>query len=344
MSQGSKEYVDGMLVDWGAAFFNQGSVDAGSVGEGAKGLLPTKSRRKASGGTLTKGQAAEAVRGKLRAVANRSPEVMIKFVAGAPRGMRQIKRALDYISRKGEIALEEQDGLITQGKDELSRLKDDWQNAGAFIDEDEGKLVQAYHLVLSMPVGTDELGVKRAVRDFAAKELDGHLYVMAQHTFETDPDPQPSKHPHVHLVVKVRSDEGKRLNPRKDDLQRWRETYAQALRDHGIDAAATRRMQRLKLQRGQKQAVRQIRDSGRKLERIGKGTAGPERVERAKALEKKAIEAYRQLCTALGNADDVEDRRLALSVLKRLAEDRGVVVPTQKVERHVKRDREGPQR
>ena len=59
--------------------------------------------------------------------------------------------------------------------------------------------------------------MKRAVRDFAAKELDGHLYVMAQHTFETDPDPQPSKHPHVHLVVKVRSDEGKRLNPRKDD-------------------------------------------------------------------------------------------------------------------------------
>ena len=258
--------------------------------------------------------------------------------------MRQIRRALDYISRKGEIPLEEQDGLVTGGKEELSRLKDDWQNAGAFIDEDEGKLIQAYHLVLSMPEGTDELGVKRAVRDFAAKELDGHLYVMAQHTFETDPDPQPSKHPHVHLVVKVRSDEGKRLNPRKDDLQRWRETYAQALRDHGIDAAATRRMQRLKLQRGQKQAVRQIRDSGRKLERIGKGTAGPERVERAKALEKKAIEAYRQLCTALGNADDVEDRRLALSVLKRLAEDRGVVVPTQKVERHVKRDREGPQR
>ena len=35
------------------------------------------------------------------------------------------------------------------------------------------------------------------MRDFAAKELDGHLYVMAQHTFETDPDPQPSKPPAV---------------------------------------------------------------------------------------------------------------------------------------------------
>ena len=344
MSQGSKEYVDGMLVDWGAAFFNQGSVDAGSVGEGAKGLLPTKSRRKASGGTLTKGQAAEVVRGKLRAVANRSPEVMIKFVAGAPRGMRQIKRALDYISRKGEIALEEQDGLITQGKDELSRLKDDWQNAGAFIDEDEGKLVQAYHLVLSMPEGTDELGVKRAVRDFAAKELEGHLYVMAQHTFDNDPDPKPSKHPHVHVIVKVRSDEGKRLNPRKGDLQRWRETYAEALREHGIDATATRRLQRLKLERGEKQAVRQIRDSGRKLTRIGKSKIDPERVKHAKRLESQAIAAYRQLCSALSTSDDVEDRRLAVGVMKRLAEDRGIAAPLQGIERRTEHDRGGKER
>ena len=172
--------------------------------------------------------------------------------------MRQIKRALDYISRKSEIPLEEQDGLVTQGKDELSRLKDDWQNAGAFIGEEEGKLIQAYHLGLSMPEGTDELGVKRAVRDFAAKELDGHSLRHGPAHLRHRPDPEPSKHPQVHVIVKVRSEEGRRLNPRKDDLQRWRETYAQALRDNGIDATATKRLQRLKLERGEKQAVRQI--------------------------------------------------------------------------------------
>jgi hypothetical protein len=344
MSPGSKQYVDGMLVDWGAAFFNQGSVDTGNPGKAAKGLLRTKPRHQATGGSLTKRQAADAVRGKLRAVANRSPEVMIKFVAGAPRGMRQVKRALDYISRKGEIPLEEQDGLITRGKEELSRLKDDWQNAGAFIDEDEGKLIQAYHLVLSMPEGTDELGVKRAVRDFAAKELEGHLYVMAQHTFDNDPDPKPSKHPHVHVIVKVRSDEGKRLNPRKGDLQRWRETYAEALREHGIDATATRRLQRLKLERGEKQAVRQIRDSGRKLTRIGKSKIDPERVKHAKRLESQAIAAYRQLCSTLSTSDDVEDRRLAVGVMKRLAEDRGIAAPLQGIERRTERDRGGKER
>ena len=325
---GSKEYVDGMLVEWGAAFFNQGSVSTSSVGRGAKGMLPTKSKRlAASGGTPTKAQKADAVRGKLGAVAKRSPEAMIKFVAGAPRGMRQIKRALDYISRKGEIALEEQDGLITKGNDELTRLKDDWQNAGAFIDEDEGRLIQAYHLVLSMPEGSDELGVKRAVRDFAAKELEGHLYMMAQHTFDNDPDPEPSKHPHVHIIVKVRNDEGKRLNPRKDDLQRWRETYAEALRANGIDATATKRLQRLKLKRSEKQSVRQIRDDGRSLNKIGQANPDPARVQRAKALEKRAIEAYRQMCNALSTSDDVEDRRLAISVVERLAEDRGLRMP-----------------
>ena len=320
---GSKEYVDGLLVEWGTAFFNQGSVATGSVGRGAKGMLPRQVKRPSSaGGTLTKAQQADAVRGKLRAVAKRSPEAMIKFVAGAPKGMRQIKRALDYVSRKGEIPLEEQDGLVTKGKDELSRLKDDWQHSGAFIDEDEGKLIQAYHLVLSMPEGSDELGVKRAVRDFAAKELDGHLYVMAQHTFANDPDPEPSRHPHVHIIVKVRNDEGKRLNPRKDDLQRWRETYAEALRANGIDATATRRLQRLKLERGEKQAVRQIRDDGRTLTKIGNATQDPARVKRAKALEQRAIEAYRQMCTALGRSDDVDDRGLATAVKNRLAEDK----------------------
>jgi len=73
-----------------------------------------------------------------------------------------------------------------------------------------------------------------------------------------DPDPEPSEHPHVHLIVNVRGEDGKRLNPRKEDLQRWRETYAEALRDDGIDVTATGRPQRIKLERGESRAVRQI--------------------------------------------------------------------------------------
>jgi hypothetical protein len=46
--------------------------------------------------------------------------------------------------------------------------------------------------------------------------------------------------PHVHLSVRAESKHGKRLNPRKADLHRWRETFAEKLRGWGIDAEATR--------------------------------------------------------------------------------------------------------
>jgi hypothetical protein len=42
--------------------------------------------------------------------------------------------------------------------------------------------------------------------------------------------------PHVHISVRAESKNGKRLNPRKADLHRWRETSAERLRGWGIDA------------------------------------------------------------------------------------------------------------
>jgi len=49
------------------------------------------------------------------------------------------------------------------------------------------------------------------------------------------------QHPHVHLTVQMRGFSGERLNPRKADLQRWRETFAECLLDEGIDCVATPR-------------------------------------------------------------------------------------------------------
>jgi hypothetical protein len=46
--------------------------------------------------------------------------------------------------------------------------------------------------------------------------------------------------PHVHLAVRPESIHGSRLNPRKADLHRWRETFAEKLRGWGIEAEATR--------------------------------------------------------------------------------------------------------
>ena len=50
--------------------------------------------------------------------------------------------------------------------------------------------------------------------------------------------------PHVHISVRAESKHGKRLNPRKADLHRWRETFAEKLRDRGVEAEATRQATR----------------------------------------------------------------------------------------------------
>ena len=103
------------------------------------------------------------------------------------------------------------------------------------IDE-EGHRREAFNIMLSMPRGTDPLIVQRAAREFAQIELADHRYVMVLHDHQANP--------HVHLSVRAESKHGKRLNPRKADLHRWRETFAEKLRDWGIDAEATRQASR----------------------------------------------------------------------------------------------------
>src|SRR5690606_31094938 len=48
-------------------------------------------------------------------------------------------------------------------------------------------------------------------------------------------------HPHVHLVLKAVSEQGTRLNVRKETLRQWRRAFAEALRAQGVAANATER-------------------------------------------------------------------------------------------------------
>jgi type IV secretory pathway VirD2 relaxase len=60
-----------------------------------------------------------------------------------------------------------------------------------------------------------------------------HRYALVLHT------DQP--HPHVHLVVKAMSEQGRRINIRKETLREWRRQFASHLRAQGIAANATER-------------------------------------------------------------------------------------------------------
>lgn len=171
-------------------------------------------------------------RGTLSRTVRRVPEVMVK-ISGNGRGMKRIAAHMEYISRNGTVELEDQYGEIIIGREGVNDLLAEFRYGGFPIPEGSSKR-ETFNIVLSMPPGTDRAAVTNAAREFAREEFSGNFsYAFATHTDE--------KHPHVHLCVKAMGRDGTRLNPRKADLQSWREIFAEKLRDNGIEANATRR-------------------------------------------------------------------------------------------------------
>ena len=117
--------------------------------------------------------------------------------------------------------------------------------------------------------------------------------------------------PHVHLSVRAESMLGKRLNPRKTDLQRWRETFAERLRSWGIDAEATRQATR-----GEQRIRPNLwRIKAASDERIPEPVEREKSGERFRASRMKSIEAWLRIAQALEKSDEPTDRKLAQAVI-----------------------------
>ena len=111
----------------------------------------------------------------------------------------------------------------------------------------------------------------------------------------------------MHLSVKAESKHGKRLNPRKADLHRWRETFAERLREWGIDAEATRQASRGEYRNRDELWRIKAREQGwLKKERPPKKSGEPHRLSRQEALD-----AWRQIFTALADSKNKDDQALA---------------------------------
>ena len=308
--------VDAALQEWGNRVFNSGPVRK-RIRRGMTGVSLTAPRSESDQASPRPMDASE-VRRKMGSLVKRSPQVMVR-ISGGGKGIRHIKAHLDYISRNGQVPLEDQNGDKLVGKEDIMALRDEWELGGFAIDVNATSR-QAFNIILSMPAGTSDVAVSRAVRDFASAEFHNFQYVMAVHTPETDPDADPSPNPHVHLCVKATSLDGTRLNPRKADLHRWREEFARSLREHGVECEATRRLHRLQPKRGEKQSVLHKRERGESLDRIGTGKVGRQRAEKARQKESQVLSGYRALALALANSPQADDRQLALDVVWRLAQ------------------------
>ena len=175
-------------------------------------------------------------------IVGRTPEVMVKVVKSSNSTWPGSAGHVGYIGRRGAVELETDEGEVLQGPEVGNTLLEDWNrdliqqrnriNLTPNKPKQPPRLV--YKLIFSMPAGTPPEKVQAAVRNFAREEFAlKHRYVMALHTDEP--------HPHVHLVLKARSEDGRRLYLRKAALRRWREGFARHLRALGVGANATPR-------------------------------------------------------------------------------------------------------
>ena len=301
--------INEQLDEWGSRLFNVSTETLPRPRRSTR--VPLGSAKPVRpGGRLSTSQArASYVRQKLQSMVRRSPQVMVKLVR-APKGMKGISNNLTYISRDGQLEIEDQDGQVIHGKEAVADLKAEWRDGGMPIAVDS-TMRDAFHLVLSMPTRTDPLSVQRAARDFAKREFSGFQYAMVLHTFETDPDPHPSQHPHVHLTVKAADLDGMRLNPRKADLQCWREGFAEALREHGIEATTTSRIHRMTHERWTVRHLHKETANGKTLERLKRAMRRHGRVQ-------EVMRNYEQVMRTLARSDRGEDRQLAVDLVRYL--------------------------
>lgn len=310
--------TEGQLREWGSRLFYgmprkpKPDVDGARVPRIAASYVVAK--------VLTAGE----VRTRLRPVIDaRARQVMVKITntrpgrlrgsAWKPPGMKAIRAHFRYISRLGKpeaggrghsYDLEDENGNKISGPAALRDLGDDWQYAGSYIP-DEGSRREAFNIILAMPAGTSERHVLAAARRFAQEEFAGHKYVFVLHT--------DTPHPHVHLAVRTERWDGVRLNPRKADLQRWRERFASRLQDLGVHAAATRAWTR-----GVERAPAKLwhihmarKDRAQRIKYPRPAYRSAASVARSK---KNAIELWQNLHAALRDSSEPQDSRLASEV------------------------------
>jgi type IV secretion system T-DNA border endonuclease VirD2 len=256
-------------------------------------------------------------RAVLARVVRKAPEVLVK-VTGRKKGADHLGAHLAYIGRKGEIALETRDGELLTDKAEVQQLAQEWSDP---LYWRQRATVSAVSMVFSMPEGTDPETVKQSVRETAERMLgDNHDYLMALHT--------DTPRPHVHMTVEAEGMDGKRFDPRREDLFKFREAFAEALRSRGVECEATPRWTRGQGRAGTSMALAQMREKirrgvsrqpteadlrqAREALAIATGKAqAPAFIEKGKRRWADVRERYEGAASRLDGSGDPGDKELA---------------------------------
>ena len=286
-----KAYVDAMLLNWSDRLFPEPFMHV---------RAPRLSRAAVH-------DEATRMRDQLARTLRHTPEVMVKVTnrASGEQGMGAVRRHLRYISRNGQVELEDQNGDRISGAEAVRDLARVWQLGGWGIPQTSHRR-EVFNVLLSMPPGTNRQAVRDAARDFAALEFgDGRAYVFAAHDDEA--------HPHVHLSVQVRGPDGRRLNPRRQDLRQWRERFAERLRAHGVEANATPRRTRGATQRYPKQGVAHMLARG-EVPIYWQAVANAEQRQAGWQSHSGVLAAWREIAQAMAVSPARPDREMAVGI------------------------------
>ena len=210
--------------------------------------------------------------------ARRVPEVMVR-ITGRQHGGGHVLANFSYISRLGhgsdkELALHTSDGDVLHDGRDMQVLAQDWHE-WEMGDGARRAGATSISMILSMPTGTDPERLQEAVFAFTREEFANRSWVASLHV---DRD-----HPHVHLTFARRDHDGRRFHPDRDDLFRYRQRFAEKLRDRGIEANATPARARGIDPTHEPIAARKVREKG-EVPRIDLS-----RTERAKRLREQGL-------------------------------------------------------
>ncbi len=179
------------------------------------------------------------------------PEAIFKVISGLKKACA-VTRLAKYVEREDEnkIELFDQFGLPT-GEKEIEKwdLLPDSEN-----EKEAGRrqYIQAWHLTCSIKREENEARadtlakLETAVREFVAEEFAVRFFQVIWGIHDDT-----ENHHHAHIIVKAKPDRGNRLHfdrtgERVDIL---RDSFAQKLRDAGLDYVATRREDRPSVRR-----------------------------------------------------------------------------------------------
>ena len=184
----------------------------------------------------------------------RAPQSVVKIVRGGGAGSRRdLETQLTYLSRDGELALDEFDldgsSFDLQGASEIKGVSDTWAQRWGEAEALDGRAARAktntYHIIVSFPEGTDWERAHDAASTFADRFLisgefgDRWNHIRAWHTDRA--------HPHMHIVIDRRGESGvmMQINPSRDiSPARLRGLQVDAAAEHGLLLNDTPRVSR----------------------------------------------------------------------------------------------------